>query len=537
MATIHNLSSTLNSWIRRLRVQHAVTWALRGLLLGLGIGLIAGLVGLFQFHLLRNEFLTLVSAIALLTPIIASGIAFFWPVNQLQAARYFDRTFHLGERVSTALELNQTHSKNEFTSQQLEDALSISRKVKPNRDLPIRLRKREIIYTAIVAVLIGVVWFQGETWFEAARKARAVQQAVQEQAANIEEMIQKIQANDKLTPEQQQQLTAPLEQALQQLQQNPSLENSVSVLTSTSQQLQTMSNDQAQQTAQALQQAGGELAKQDGSPLQGVGDALAKGDTVSAASQLANMDLSKMDASQANQTAQQLDTLAKALQSSNPQLASQLQNAADALRRGDIAAAQQALNHAATQMAQAGQQIAASQTASQTAQQLQQGAGQVVAAGGGQQQAANGQGQNGQGQNGQGQNGNGTGSQMNGAGTSGSGSGSGAQNNQPGNEAGNNPINQNNGASDGGEKPYEQIYAPSLLGGDNGTTVNLPTSGQEGEVIGQGPTDPSKPGESLVPYDQVYSQYNDFNRQAIESGNVPVEFMSVIRNYFDSLQP
>ncbi|MDO9300213.1 MAG: hypothetical protein Q7T89_02475, partial [Anaerolineales bacterium] len=98
------------------------------------------------------------------------------------------------------------------------------------------------------------------------------------------------------------------------------------------------------------------------------------------------------------------------------------------------------------------------------------------------------------------------------------------------------PIPQNNGAGDGGESAYEQIYAPSLLGGAGGDTLGVPTSGEDGEVIGASPTT-AEDGESLVPYTEVYSQYNQFNRQAIENGEVPAQFMDLIRNYFSSLQP
>jgi hypothetical protein len=35
----------------------------------------------------------------------------------------------------------------------------------------------------------------------------------------------------------------------------------------------------------------------------------------------------------------------------------------------------------------------------------------------------------------------------------------------------------------------------------------------------------------------VYSQYNQVNRQAIENGEVPVQFMDLVRDYFGSLQP
>lgn len=529
MANMNELNHTLNQWTTRLRVQRAFLWALRGLVIGLALALILGLFGLFQLNLLKREFLALTLASIFITPLITSLIAYLWHVPPLQAARHFDRVFHLGERISTAYELHQTHSNNPLATRQLEDAVAIAKRIKPNKNIPLQIKKRELIYALSIALILGLIWLRGGQWFEAASKARAVEQAVAEQAAQIQETIQQIQANEALTAEQKQELTELLQQAQQSLQENPSLEGSVSALTSTSEKLEALSSPQAEGMSQALQQTGSDLAKQEGTPLQGVGEALSQGNAIQAANELANINVNQLDANQANQLANQLEQMANSLQATNPQLAQELKNAADALRRGDLQAAQQALQNASQTMAQAGQQIAMSQTANQTAQQLNQGAGQIIAAGGGQQQAQNGQAQT-QGNGNSNQSG-----QM--PGGSGSGNGSSEAQGQTGNEAGNDPINQNNGAGDGGEESYEQIYAPSLLGGEDGTSVNLPGSGEEGEVIGQGPSDPAQPGESLVPYTEVYSQYDQFNREAIESGNIPVDFLSVIRNYFDSLHP
>jgi hypothetical protein len=537
MATIHDLSLTLHQWTRRLRMQRAATWSIRGLILGLALALISGLLGLFQFNLLKAEFLLLTVLITLITPVITGLIAYFWPVQPLQAARKFDRVFHLGERVSTAFELYQSHSSNPLATRQLEDAIQISRNIKPSRDFPLQLKKREFTYALLIALLIGLIWFRGEQWFDSAKQARAVEQAIAEQAAQIEETIQQIQANDALTEEQKQELTQALEEAQQSLQENPSLESSVSTLTSTGEKLQAMSSDQTAEMSQALQQAGSEVAAQEGSPLQDVGEALAQGDTIEAASELGNIDVNKLDAGEANQLASQLDEMAESLQSSNPQLAQELQTAADALRRGDSTAAQQALQSAAQSMTQAGQQVAMSQTAGQTAQQLNQGADEIMAAGGSGQSQQAGQGQQANGQTGQnGQNGQSGQNGQNPGGT-GAGDGSGDSQGQTGPEAGNTPIDQNNQPGDGGEEAYEQIYAPTLLGGDGNETVNLPGSGEDGDVIGQGPTNPSDPGQSLVPYSEVYADFDEFNRQAIENGDIPFDFMSIIRNYFDLLEP
>jgi hypothetical protein len=491
------------------------------------------LIFLSQARLLRGEFLALVGVFSLAVTLIAAAVAYFWPLEPLKAARYFDLVFHLDERVSTALELsrNGKSSTDEMIRRQLEDAAIAARGIQPDQFLPLRLKKLEGLLALVFVLLIGLLWFQGGSWFQAAQQARAVEQAVAEQKASIEEILSQIQDNNSLREEQKQALTTPLEEALQGLEQNPSLEGSVSVLTSTGEKLQALSDPQMQQLAQTLKETGGQLAGQEGSPLQSVGQALAEGNVLAAASELAKLDVSNLSQSEAEGLASQLESMAQALASTNPGLASQLNSAAQALRKGDPAAAEQALNQAAQSLSQAGQQVTFSQTAGQAAGQMRQGAGQVLAAGGGQQAGQAGQASaQGAGTN--------QGGQTDGTGGAGSGSGSDAGSSpSAGSEAGSSPIPQNNAPGDGGERAYEQIYAPTLLGGEDGPAVGLPGSGEDGTVIGEGPSTPSEPGESLVPYDQVYSQYEQANRQAIENSEVPVQFMQIIRNYFDSLEP
>jgi cobalamin biosynthesis Mg chelatase CobN len=303
----------------------------------------------------------------------------------------------------------------------------------------------------------------------------------------------------------------------------------VAVLTNSGEKLQMLSDTQARQTQQGLQNAGQKLAEQNGTPLQTVGERLANGDIVSAAAELASIDLSQLSQAEQQQLADQMNQMAQSLGASNPQISQQLQQAAQALQNGNQAAAQQALQNAAQALAQSGQQVAYSQTAQQAAAQLQQGAGQVMAAGGSPQgngqQASNGQGQGqapGQGQ-------------ANSQGGSGSGQGSGQT--APGGESGASPIPQN-APGNGGEPTYEPIYAPSLLGGEGGPNVNLPGSGDNsGDVIGQGPTTPGDPGTSLVPYNEVYSQYEQVNQQAMQNASIPFQFIFIIQNYFSLISP
>jgi len=381
---INQLTQTLAQWIRWMRLQRAVTWSLRGLAAALGLSLLLGGIGLVQAKLLKVEFLTLIIFCIVVLPVLFATVAYIWKIHPMQAARYFDRAFHLDERVSTALELQAENHAVEMIQKQLDDAVNASRKIKPSRDLPLRFSKIDLASALFFTLLIGAFWFRGETLFNAASQQRKVEEAIAAQQTQIEEIIKEIKANESLSDEQKQALAKPLEDALSQLKENPTMEGSVSTLVSTSEKLKAMNSPQATQTMQALKEAGGSLSAQEGTPLEDVGKSLANGDITNAATKLANMDLSQMTPEQLQKLAEQMEAMAKSLAATNPQLAQQLKDAAQAIRSGDLTKAQQAMTGAANQMAQTGQQLNASQMANQAAGQLQQGAGQILAAGGGQ---------------------------------------------------------------------------------------------------------------------------------------------------------
>lgn len=520
MNAFDELTHHLTGWIRWRRIRRGLTWGVRGLTLGLFLSLLWGMAGLGQGWFLAAEFTTFVTLLSLIMTLVTGLGAALWPLPHLKAARDFDRAFHLRERVSTALELRHNPGliPDELRQRQLQDALAAARTIHPMHDLPLRIRPLEILLPLALMLLLGVVYNQSERYFQAAQQSRDVQTAIQEQVETIEELLQTVENNPSLTEEQKKALAAPLRQALSDLKQNPSLESSVSTLVSTGEKLQALTDPQAAQTVQSLQQAGSNLAGQQGSPLQSVGKQLANGNPIAAASELANLDMSQLSPEQAAQMAEQLHQMAQSVASSNPQLAQQLNQAAQSLQNGEPAAAQQALSQAAQSMAQAGQQQALNQAAGQAAGQMQQGAGQVIAAGGGQHAAQ-------------------TGADSSQA-SSGQGAGTGNNPNAQSGEASDSPLLQNNQPGDGGETTYEQIYAPSLLGGEGGPQVGLNSgSGEQGEVIGQGPTAPGGESQNLVPYTDVLGRYEEVNRRAIESGQIPFEFTQIVRSYFDSLKP
>ncbi len=412
---MNELNSILRHWIARLRLQRGVMWAARGFAFGLGFALLFGSVALLQANLLKNEFLLLTVLSAAIFSLLFGLTAFLWRIHPLQAARYFDVQFGLGERVSTALELGGA---GELGGKQLEDAIRMARKINPARRIPLGFKKKDAGLAILFALSLAALWWRGEEMFAIASQQRKVESALARQEIQLEEIIQAVESNEALSDEQKQKLTEPLQAALNELKQTETLEGGVSILTSTAEAMQALGGEGGE-TMQALEQAGGSLAAHEGSPMESIGKELASGNFAKAASNLANMDLSQMTPQQLNDLANQLDEMASQLEAANPQMAQDLKDAAQKIREGDLQAARQSLNSASQQMAQTAQQAAASQAASQAAGQLQQGAGNLLAAGGG--QAGNSQANSGQ-----------MGTEQQGGAGGGSGSGDGATSNQAG---------------------------------------------------------------------------------------------------------
>jgi hypothetical protein len=76
------------------------------------------------------------------------------------------------------------------------------------------------------------------------------------------------------------------------------------------------------------------------------------------------------------------------------------------------------------------------------------------------------------------------------------------------------------------------------LGGEGGPEVTLPGSDDSGEpALGEGGASPGAAGPSSVPYTQVFPEYAQAYRQAINSGLVPPALRPLVRDYFSSLEP
>jgi hypothetical protein len=543
---LREIDDSLSGWLRRLRLREAMQWAVRGLAVGLAAGLGLSLVGRLAPWQPLPVLIALSVTLAILGALLALVIAYFWPRPRLAAARYFDRVLGLAERTSAALELAQQPERAPewLTREQWADAAQASRNAAVRQRLPLWAvsRRDGLLVLVLLAVLTASLALPNPQEAVLAQQ-QLVQQAIAQQAEQIESLIEQIENNPNLTEAQKEELTKPLEEARQQLQQpNLTEEQAQQALAEAQQELRELQDPNAEAQVQNLQQAGEGLSQN--ATTEQAGEALQNGDLQQAGEALANIDPSTLSEAERQALADQLDQTAEQLEETNPETAQAMREAAEALRNGDTEAAREALERAGESVAQAGERAEQSQAARQASGQVQR-AQQGIAQAGQTGQGQNGQGQNGQGQNGQGQQGQGGQGQQgnggqNGQGQGSSGAGTGEGNGQAqGGQAGG-QVGQNNGPGDGGERAYEPIYSPYRLGGSGGPDATLPNQGNGDpgdDVVGQGPTNPQNSGEVRVPYNRVFNDYRDNAYSAIDQGDYPPELRDVVKDYFSSLEP
>jgi hypothetical protein len=553
--SLNEIYHHLDRWRRWYRLRRAAAWGLHGLTLCLALALAAGLALLFGARLIPAEFYRLLVFSALAGLLAGGALGFAWPFSRAKAARFFDLRFGLKERISTALELSggqtpgvvrqaaEGDRPEPLLARQVEDAVRNARRVDPRALLPLRLRLAEILVLLVLAALAPLSVRLAREPIQAAQNQRAVEAAAAEEAERLEELISEIEANPKLTEDQRQALTAPLEEARQQLSETRSLEGALSALTEARGELQRLEDSAARAQAQDLRAAGERLSQEMGSgeenPLQPFSEALSAGDFDAAAQALRDLQLERSTAEEAEAQARQFEAAAEALEETQPELSEELRQAAGALRAGEAQTARQALDSAAQNVEETGQAGEAAQAASQASAQVQDGQQRLSEAGTSSAQAGAQSGAGQAGQAGQGQANAGSGqSGEEGQGAAGSGHGESSGETQTGQEAGTDPIQSDNGPGDGGESAYDPVYAPQRLGGDGGEQVGLPGSeAPGGQPIGQGSQMPGEAGSSQVPYTEVYSSYAVDYYRAIESGQVPAGLRDVVRQYFSSLAP
>lgn len=348
--TATTLTRSVRRWDRRRRLALLVVWLPRGLMLGLGIGLILALMSRQRPWLLPEEVLTITAAVSAGVALVVLAVVWAWPRSVAHSARYFDRRFDLKERVSTALELatGRIVVPGPLAELQLADATATAGRVQARARLPLRANWREVAALALLAVLL-VLSLRDNPQAGKLRAERELEGAIATQVAALEDAIQTIERNPDLSPAEREALTRPLEEARDILKQpGVSQEEAVAALAEASQSLSEMSDGMSPQDEAPYQQAARPLSGSE--QTADVADALAKPDLGEAADVLDDLadDLAagSLDEQEQQDLAGRLEQAADAVEEQNPALAQKLREAAEALRSGDLEEAQESLREA-----------------------------------------------------------------------------------------------------------------------------------------------------------------------------------------------
>lgn len=387
--TTYHLVRQVRRWDRRLRIVESLVWVPRGLILGLAVGVVAAFVARLRPWLLPEQVAMIAGAAVALGVGGALAAVWAWPRSTPRVARYFDRRFALRERISTALELaaGVIPYPDHLAERQLADAAQAARGVNVAAYLPARVRWREIALIIVLAGLLAYLLLADNPQADELRARRAVQQAIDAQAAQVEELIETIRENPELSAEEQAALTEPLQEALDILRQpGISQQEAMAALAEAQQSLRELSDGMLPQETATYQEGAKALAGSERT------SALARalnrpdlGQSADALDALAD-DLGESDLSEQEREdlANRLEQAAEALERDNPALAERLRQAADALRQGDIETAQRALREAADTLREQQRQLEQSelaQSAQDASQQMREGQQQLAQAG------------------------------------------------------------------------------------------------------------------------------------------------------------
>jgi hypothetical protein len=95
----------------------------------------------------------------------------------------------------------------------------------------------------------------------------------------------------------------------------------------------------------------------------------------------------------------------------------------------------------------------------------------------------------------------------------------------------------NNEPDGSGVREYEPIFAPNSIDSEgNGEEIQLDTS-EGDQPLTDGEFQENPTGNTMVPYNEVFSNYADAASRALNQDYIPLGLRDVIRDYFSSLDP
>jgi len=564
--TIQALEHLLRRWESQENRQLALRWT--PLVLALLLALLAGLALLLR--LLGWDAGRLAVGCA---GVLALGLALLWAGlalrrrPSLSLARRFDARFGLQERLSTALELadGRLETLPSLHTAQVQDALARAQAVPGSAFAwrAVRWPRWQAAAPFVAALVLGLALVLPLA--EASTSPDPLLASALEQGRQaLQEALQTTLRQPDLDEPQRENLLRALQARLDELQEARSSEEAFAALQAAAADLEAAAQEEAAQQARAAA-ARAEALRQLQEALQ------AEQEAASLAEALRQAQATLQEAGQPNaELAEALRRASSELQDSQPSLSEALQEAAQASETGQQQAVQEALEQAAQEAESAqGQEQASREALEQAAQQAREAARQVAegesapSSAGQPNDSAQGGASSPQGQEG-GQQGQESGQQAAGAQggqaqqpsspdeTLGQASSENAPSNPQGSDLpsqeavpeasnaesaqgeGGSPQNAEAGA--GGRESFAPIYAPQDFAPQAEDSVALPSQDQEGRLL-EGDFAQNPEGELSIPYNQVFSAYEQVARQALEAQGLPPNLQPLVRAYFEGLRP
>ncbi|MEM7112322.1 MAG: hypothetical protein AAF614_07810 [Chloroflexota bacterium] len=522
----------------RFRLQQSVIWAPRGALAGLLIAAVVATVARLR-PLLTNRELGLV-ALGLMALGLVAGWLWVWlkRPSLTEQAQLADSELGLQERAITAVELQQATIATTpwLAEKQLGDVVAKLQGINLAEAMPLVWQRRDWLLLGLAVMLVGTAVFLNNPQTEALAVQRALSQSLAEEATELEALAEEISQNQELSEAEQEELLAPIEEALDALQAGgTSQEQAVATLSQAEEELRELSEELSPPGVQESLEASSEtLAENEAS--EELAEAFQGGNLNQASSATAQLaeNLPTFNEETLSQLADALAQTSEALETSDQELSEAFQEAANALDSQNIEGAQAALEDLAESLAEQAEAQEAAQQAEAAANQLNESRQEIAQAGASEtaesdasaqgspqagdagSQAGEGGGQ--AGSEGQGQAGQGATAELD----SGRGSGQGAG---PG----------------GGNS--ETVFVPDAvdLSTIEGEDVELPAECQAnpddcGGLLNETPTEFGDE-TSLVPYTDVFGDYQDAANEALSDDYIPLGLKGYVRDYFSSLEP
>lgn len=533
-ATSHaELRQRLDTLERVLAFQRVLTWASRGLAVGLLVDAVLEVVRWVQsgFGLLPPALLVGLPLVILLA---AAILALLPRTSAPQLARRVDRAGGLQERVVTALELGERGLDYPLAIAQVRDALEHLRRVDPLELFPVRAPVRELAAAVAAALLVAALILVPNPLRARVTPANPAAAAVKDQATRVQSLADSIPDDSSGSLDQ---LRALLSQGAQTVSsQSNSPDNALTSLQDLQQAVRAMSSDDDSYAA-AL--AAVQAALAGNQATQQLASAISTGDLqqVARAERELAQETQQMTPQDRAQLAQTLQQAASAAGGQSPALAQQLASAANSLSQdpGDAGAQQagQALDGMGDTASAAGERQRASNQLQSSASALQRALGENPSSGVGRPTSPSGQStqadapsgadssdqgsqpgsSQGQGQGDQGQGDQGSAPQGNGNG--------GDNSQQSGGGSGTGTADHTGDPSLGGAEPQLQQDS-SGQDAPNQSSTNAYLSG-------------AASGSSQAQAQQVNPSYAPGETQGGQGSGLPLGLRDLVRSYFSSV--